>query len=316
MRTRRGYLFLGQADEVHQVTPHYRAADLPVEGSRYGYRRRSPCRPLPQTHQLLSAVRLLAAFRAGSCQPPFQGRHLIPGGSEPLHFDRELRLLVLDAIERVEISVRTQWAYHFSHQYGPHGYLEHQHFKQDRHGWHHGEQLQRFAQEAAHSKEDFIVHLLRQYEEDLPPLWAAVEIMSLGHLSKWIANLKHGKDRNRIARTYGMDETILVSFLHHLSIVRNLCAHHSRLWNREFTFTFRLPKRTPVPVAPVINWRAKRKLYNTLAMMTWFLDCICLEHHFRQRLTNLIGKHGIDTSAMGFPENWRELGFWNGTQDE
>ena len=231
-------------------------------------------------------------------------------------FDRELRLLVLDAIERVEISVRTQWASHFSHQYGPHGYLEHQHFKQDRHGWRHGEQLQRFAQEAAHSKEDFIVHLLRQYEEDLPPLWAAVEIMSLGHLSKWIANLKHGKDRNRIARTYGMDETILVSFLHHLSIVRNLCAHHSRLWNREFTFTFRLPKRTPVPVAPVINWRAKRKLYNTLAMMTWFLDCICPEHHFRQRLTNLIGKHGIDTSAMGFPENWRELGFWNGTQDE
>ncbi len=234
----------------------------------------------------------------------------------PYIFDRELRLLVLDAIERVEISVRTQWAYHFSHQYGPHGYLEHRYFKQDRRGWCHGEQLQRFAQEAAHSKEDFIVHLLRQYEEDLPPLWAAVEIMSLGHLSKWIANLKHGKDRNRIARSYGMDETILVSFLHHLSIVRNLCAHHSRLWNREFTFTFRLPKRTPAPIVPVINWQAKRKLYNTLAMMIWFLDCICPEHHFRQRLTTLIDTHQIDVSAMGFPGGWRELEFWKGTQDE
>lgn len=231
-------------------------------------------------------------------------------------FDRELRLLVLDAIERVEISVRTQWAYHFSHQYGPHGYLEPRYFKQDRHGWRHGKQLQRFAQEATHSKEEFIVHLLRQYEEDLPPLWAAVEIMSLGHLSKWIANLKHGRDRNRIARSYGMDEAILVSFLHHLSIVRNLCAHHCRLWNRDFTFTFRLPKRTPAPVVPVINWQATRKLYNTLAMMTWFLDCICPEHHFRQRLTTLIDTHQIDISAMGFPEGWWELEFWKGANDE
>jgi abortive infection bacteriophage resistance protein len=39
-------------------------------------------------------------------------------------FDREFRLLLLDAIERIEVSFRTQWAYHISHSYGPHGYLE------------------------------------------------------------------------------------------------------------------------------------------------------------------------------------------------
>ena len=225
-------------------------------------------------------------------------------------FDRELRLLVLDAIERLEISVRTQWAYHFSHRYGPHGYVERRYFKQDHRGWCHDDQVRRFAKEASHSKEEFIIHLLRQYEEDVPPLWAAVEIMSLGQLSKWIANLRHGRDRNSIARSYDMDEIILVSFLHHLSIVRNLCAHHSRLWNREFTFSFKLPKRTPAPVVPVINRRAQRKIYNTLVMMIWFLDCISPEHHFRKRLMALIEKHGIDSSAMGFPEGWRGLGFW------
>jgi len=107
-----------------------------------------------------------------------------------------------------------------------------------------------------------------------------------------------------------MDETILVSFLHHLSVVRNLCAHHSRLWNREFTFTFKLPKRTPRAVVPVINWRAKRKIYNTLVMITWLLDCISPEHHFRKRLMKLIDTHGIQAAAMGFPSDWRTLEYW------
>ena len=225
-------------------------------------------------------------------------------------FDRELRLLILDAIERIEISVRTQWAYHFSHRYGPHGYLERQHFKRDKRGWRHDEQIERLTAEVRNSKETFIKHLRGRYKEPLPPIWAAVEVMSLGQLSRWFANMKHGKDRNKVARAYLMDETILVSFLHHLSVVRNLCAHHSRLWNREFTFTFKLPTGTPAPVVPAINRNAKRKIYNTLVMMAWFLDCICPEHHFRQHLTTLIDTHAIDTSAMGFPADWQAGAFW------
>ena len=38
-------------------------------------------------------------------------------------FDRELRLLVMDAIERIEVSLRTRWAYHLAHTYGPHAHL-------------------------------------------------------------------------------------------------------------------------------------------------------------------------------------------------
>ena len=45
-------------------------------------------------------------------------------------FDRELRLLVMDAIERIEVSIRTQWAYHFSHKYGPHALLDEAIFKE------------------------------------------------------------------------------------------------------------------------------------------------------------------------------------------
>lgn len=227
-------------------------------------------------------------------------------------FDRELRLLLLDTIERIEISVRTQWAHHFSLQYGAHAHLDASLFKPH---WDHAGNLQRLQQSVAHSKETFIKHLRETYDEALPPLWALVEIMSIGQLSKWVANLRHGRDRNRIARVYGFDETNLMSFLHHLSVVRNLCAHHNRLWNREFTFTFKLPKKTPRQIPPALNRQQNRKLYNTLVVVVRLLDIISPNHHFRQHLATLLKKYTIDEHQMGFPPRWRDMPFWH-TQGE
>ena len=84
----------------------------------------------------------------------------------------------------------------------------------------------------------------------MPPLWVVCEIMSLGHLSTFYQNIKRPHDRNLIAKEYCLDEKVLTSFLHHLSHVRNLCAHHSRIWNRRFTITIRLPKKKPASLQP------------------------------------------------------------------
>ena len=222
-------------------------------------------------------------------------------------FDRQLRLLVMDAIERIEVSVRTQWAYQMSNKYGTHPHLERRLFKKK---WWYAENLQSLQKEIRRSKEPFIYHLKSKYDEDLPPIWATVEIMTLGQLSKWIANMCHGQDRNAIARQYDMDEINLVSFLHHLTTVRNICAHHSRLWNREFTFTFKIPRKRPADLLSVFNLQASRKIYNTLVMSAWLMDKACPENHFRQHLVELLKQHSIDEKAMGFPKQWRELNFW------
>ncbi len=83
----------------------------------------------------------------------------------------------------------------------------------------------------------------------------------------------------------------------------------------------KLPRSKPAELAGVIDHgpdpnQAPRKIYNTLSVLAWFLDCICLGHHFRQRLTTLIDADEIDVSAMGFPEGWLELEFWKGANDE
>lgn len=92
-------------------------------------------------------------------------------------FDRSLRLLVLDAIERIEVSVRSQWAYHLAHQHGPHAHLDIS-LAANPARWH-SDSL-KLTKEVRRSDEVFIRHLKATYSESLPPVWAVCEVMSLG----------------------------------------------------------------------------------------------------------------------------------------
>ncbi|HEY0722174.1 MAG TPA: Abi family protein [Gammaproteobacteria bacterium] len=225
-------------------------------------------------------------------------------------FDRELRLLVLDAIERVEVSVRTQWAYHLALNYGPHAHLNSSLFE-DQHEY--LRTLGTLTGEIGRSRETFITHLIDTYDETTPPIWAIVEVISFGQLSKFYDNLKLRQDRKRIANAYELDEKILISFLHHINTVRNTCAHHSRLWNRRFTMQMTLPGGRPQGLIHNFNrdQSAAKKIYNPLVMLAYLMDKICLTHHFKNKLRDLLTRHTIDEHAMGFPQDWRKLPIWN-----
>ncbi len=225
-------------------------------------------------------------------------------------FDRKLRLLLMDAIERIEVSIRTQWAYHLSHQYGSHAHLDKNLFqntnKYDR-------CIRTLEQEYKRSHETFIEHYRKTYDEPaMPPLWVVCEIMSLGHLSTFYQNLKQPQDRNLIANEYNFDEKILTSFLHHLSHVRNLCAHHSRIWNRRFTITVRLPKKKPACLQPFFNRQAPRNIYNTLVLMRYMMTIVCPGSKWETRLTELLKEHNeVNLTVMGFPDGWDKMTIWN-----
>jgi abortive infection bacteriophage resistance protein len=225
-------------------------------------------------------------------------------------FDRELRLLILDAIERVEVSLRTKWAYHLAHSYGAHAHLDSNFFKA---GWQHRENIESLKETVRRSSEVFVRHF-RRYDEELPPVWVICEIMTFGQLSNWYSNLRHGADRNAVAHTFDMDEVNLTSFIHHLSIVRNHCAHHSTLWNREFTVAWRLPNYRPSALLMDFNRSDGRLIYNTLVMLAYMMDTINPGHHWKQRLGKLFEDHpNVSARAMGFPDDWRERAIWKGS---
>jgi abortive infection bacteriophage resistance protein len=222
-------------------------------------------------------------------------------------FDRELRLVILNAIEHIEVSVRSKWAYYFSEKNGAHAHLDSTFFKN--HSTHQ-KAISTLEKSVSKSKEPFIEHLNCTYDEILPPLWALVEIMTFGQLSHWFGMLKLRSDRNTVAREYDMDEKNFASILHHLTVVRNKCAHHNRLWNCEFTIIPKLPKQRPSIVVKSLNYAKERKLYNTLVILVYLLDIISPEHRWKNKLFDLIEQHKIDVSQMGFPSQFNNLPVW------
>jgi len=223
-------------------------------------------------------------------------------------FDRQLRLLVLDAIERVEVALRGQWAHHMAMTHAPHGYLaQHLYTRADRHA----RAVTLLTDEFRQSKDTFAKHYRDKYTSPpLPPVWMAAEILSFGQLSKWIYNLKRRSDRQAIARPFGLDERVLSSFAHHMSYIRNICAHHGRLWNKRFTVTMAIPK-SPGKLPVAMRGAQGRQLHNTLVMLDYLLSIIAPDSEWRARMVALIdGCPLADPASMGFPEGWRGRSAW------
>lgn len=122
-------------------------------------------------------------------------------------FDRKLRLLLLDAIERIEVSLRTQWSYHLALKYGSHAYLDPKLFRDQ---VKFTRALDALAEEVKRSDETFIRHYQQTYTDPaLPPIWVVTEILTLGQLSRWYENLAQPSDRQAVARIYGLDEKVV-----------------------------------------------------------------------------------------------------------
>ena len=164
------------------------------------------------------------------------------------------------------------------------------------------------------SDEIYIKHYHDKYQEDFPPVWVACEIMSFGLTSRFYSNLRNYKVRRLISAAYQFDEGFLEGLLEHLTYVRNICAHHSRLWNRHFTKKMPLPKTKPSGLSENIyideNNKTEHKLYNTTVLLQHLIQIISPNSDWAKRLEALINKHAIDIKRMGFPINWKTLPLW------
>jgi len=182
-------------------------------------------------------------------------------------FDRDLRLLVVDAIERIEIAIKAAWAYHMAMKYGSHGYLKPLLYRNHRQ-LNDAQALLRG--EIKKSKETFIEHYRKKYTHpEIPPIWMTSEILSFGQLSKWINNLI-SKERVALARKFRLHEEIFVSMLRVISLVRNICAHHGRLWNKRLTTEMKIPTQ-PHHLYTSLGGE-KKKIYNALCMLKYLLN--------------------------------------------
>ena len=229
------------------------------------------------------------------------------------NFDRELRLLLFDVIEKIEISLRTKLIYHLSHEFDPWWFQNTHLFTNS------SELIKTLAiidEEITRSKDSFIKEHNKKHKDDtrFPPSWKTLELTSFGNLSKLYGNLLPTiKSKDIIAAEFGtVNHTYLPSWLQSITQIRNYCAHHSRLWNKN------LPGRPKLLSKPPNSWLSDvpkenefEKLYIHLCCMKYLLNVVQPINHFTIRLDGLLNKYSnVDPNALGLKPNWKYELLW------
>ncbi|MBP7846810.1 MAG: Abi family protein [Burkholderiales bacterium] len=214
-------------------------------------------------------------------------------------FDSKLRLLILEAIEKIEISVRTQFI-NLSWKYGPHFYLDYKLFKDHKLL---NDSIERIQYQLKVSRDLLVSEYYHRYHDpEMPPVWIAIELTTIGQLSKWLRNLKQVADKESIARRYKLHFSLLQSILDNLTLIRNYSAHHTRIWNRHFDFECILDEQHDTLEHALCEGS---RIYSVLLLMLYVLKTLGIEQPFYQHLVKLIEVYDVNIAAMGFPENWQ-----------
>jgi abortive infection bacteriophage resistance protein len=227
-------------------------------------------------------------------------------------FDRQLRLLVLDAIERIEVAVRSQLAFHHSHEFGLFDYATDPTTLPGCNSHYRTTFLHNLEVEVNRSKDAFVKHFFTKYGDThrYLPVWMAVEIMAFGSVLTFYSGSPH-KIKKAIAATFDMPARVFATWLLTLNTVRNICAHHARLWNREIGTAPMIPRQKDYP-----DWHQPKpmranRLFATLTICKWSLDRIAPQSQWADRLRALLaGSPDIPIASMGFPADWTQCPIW------
>jgi len=139
--------------------------------------------------------------------------------------------------------------------------------------------------------------------------------MTVGEIERIFFNMdatnRAVKDaRYRIAKSFGIPVRLLLSWFKPICVLRNICAHHGRLWNRKLIYRFDMPRHPNIPwVKHDVGDR--QRVYAYLCMVESLMRRINPHSSWSKRLIKLLDKHPhIPLAYMGFPKGWRSDDFW------
>ncbi|TIH38976.1 Abi family protein [Subtercola vilae] len=264
-------------------------------------------------------VRILSSYRPGTS---------IEYASQLIDFDRRLRMLVLDGIERVEISFRMQLGYVLG-RVPAFGHLDPANFvgafTQERLDATSGESLPskheewmaRVRERQASSDEAFVTHFREKYDDRMP-IWALTEILELGQLGRLYSGLSNSI-ASEISAAYGAPtKKMMSSWISSINYVRNVSAHHARLFNRKLVSAPARPAVGQVPLLDHLRAAVSSKevfgLYNVLAVIAFLLRTIEPDSGWNERMVELMREFPssgpVALRSIGIPALWTALDLW------
>lgn len=227
-------------------------------------------------------------------------------------FDRRLRILVMDAIERIEVAIRSRIAHHHAFSHGAFGYATDSRSLPNLCGQKRDSFLERIKEEQQRSQETFVEHFKNKYSDshNFLPIWMAMEVMTFGSVLTFYRGVSPDIQK-QVANFLEIPDVVLNSWLLTLNTVRNICAHHGRLWNRELGIKPKLPYPRKYP-----EWHFAQKVSNSrifviLLICKYCLSIIAPQSQWPTRLQFLLKQNpNIPHKSMGFPDNWIQLPEW------
>ena len=233
-------------------------------------------------------------------------------------FDRKLRLIVMDAIEWVEVALRTKWIDHMGISYGEFGYMDRERYKgradSEKAKKSYNEMRRSLISNFSRSTEaDAIAYRKNKSNRREPPIWMAAEAMTLGLLIEFINKLKR-PDRMSISASFPVNENRLIPMLQNIRRVRNICSHHGKLWSRNLADQDVRPTYDPEALGLAMGMTTDNmRLHNTLVILDYFLNLTSPE--FAKEWRRGLFDHLISCplpypEALGFPAEWEQWAPW------
>lgn len=179
-------------------------------------------------------------------------------------FDKKLRLLMFNEIEKIEIAIRRAVMQITADMTGNPFWLTDSSYFLDSSKF--NETMRAISKEYSKSKEEFILHFKRTYSEPYPPSWILGELLTIGNVNAIYRNIKQNRIRKRIAKRFGLPINVFESWLTVIAVTRNACGHHSRVWNKQNAI------QPAIPNSPVGEWITQP----TDSMRAYFQYCSSL----------------------------------------
>jgi abortive infection bacteriophage resistance protein len=224
-------------------------------------------------------------------------------------FDRRLRCLIMDALERVETALKAKVVTVFTQKYGPFGYLDKANYNNFCDADFQKLMATIDAEVNRHikSKEQFVTHYLDKYDEPNLPFWMVAELLTFGNILT-IYRKMHRPIQQEIASEFGVPVVIMESWLLTLNHVRNICAHHARLWNRRLGIRPQIPTVKKHPEWAKIS---NDKPFVVLMILSQMLKKCAPKTEWRTRIETLMAEYSdLPFECIGFLADWKTHNLW------
>ncbi|SKC02773.1 Abortive infection bacteriophage resistance protein [Sphingobacterium nematocida] len=236
-------------------------------------------------------------------------------------FDKKLRCIFLEYLERIEVCFRTRILNQYAVENGFYWSLHEKHFigkpellgeKEEVLSYEHYV-LKSILEDFSTPKEQFLKAFKNKYtSETYPPENMFFEILSFGKMIKLYTCLKNNEAKNAVALSFRVPSgKHLVNWLLFLNDVRNVCAHHTRLWNRRFTANKLIfPSRKNNKIEGHIPEYSNSNIYGAIIVINHLLASFNPHNSFVKKVEDLVDQHSIAVKNLGFPDDWQTAAPW------